>query len=32
LNQTNEFVNFIINGVIIKQGSAWKGAKHELED
>jgi hypothetical protein len=23
LNQTNEFVNFIINGVIIKQGRAW---------
>jgi hypothetical protein len=22
LNQTNEFVNFIINGVIIKQGRA----------
>jgi hypothetical protein len=23
LNQTNEFVHFIINGVIIKQGRAW---------
>jgi AcrR family transcriptional regulator len=30
LNQTNEFVNFIINGVIIEQGR--EGAKHELED
>jgi hypothetical protein len=23
LNQTNEFINFIIHGVIIKQGRAW---------
>jgi hypothetical protein len=23
LNQTNEFLNFIVNGVIIKQGRAW---------